>query len=79
MAKQKTPKKEHPKRELRNIISGKLEVALADYKSEAGDKNFNEAIKKSSKLLSGLLSAKKKKVKKIKTKKPEETTENTGQ
>ena len=78
MAKDKKIKKEHPKKELRNSISGKLEAALAEYKTEAGEKAFNDALKKGSKLLSALLTPKKKKVKQKKIKKQEITTIDTS-
>jgi len=82
MGKNEKPKKENKKKEFRNLISTKLEVALADIKTGLDANKFSEALKKGSKLLSRLLFVKKKKEKKIKKKKANTKTEspgNTGQ
>jgi hypothetical protein len=79
MAKDKKIKKANPKKELRNSITAKLDAALAEYKTEAGEKRFTDALKKSSKLLGRLLAPKKKKKKAQKIKVKVERTENTSQ
>lgn len=77
MGKKNKPGKENRKKKMRNTIIAKLETVLSDFKSEMKEKTFNDALKKGSKLLSRLLSVKKKKVKKNKTKPEEETLEAT--
>lgn len=64
MGKQKEDKKISRKKEIRKMISTKLEVALADFKNGMDEKKYNAALKKGTKLLSRLLFVKKKKEKK---------------
>jgi len=61
-------------------IKEKLEIALADFKTGLKEKQFDQAIKRGSKLMGRLLSPQKeKKIKKKKKEKiTEETTINTG-
>lgn len=63
MAKQKKEKKVSIKAEFRNTIKSKLEIALDEFKTTLGEKKFNNALKRGSKVLSSLLFVKKKKVK----------------
>lgn len=79
MDKKKAAKKVNNKKELRTVIKGKLETALADFKTSISGKQFDAALKKGSKLLSGFLTPKKVKEKKKKEKPPEESTNDTGQ
>ena len=64
MGKQKEVKKVSRKKEIRDMIYTKLEVALSDFKNVMDEKKYNSALKKGSKLLSRLLFVKKKKEKK---------------
>ena len=64
MGKQKEVKKVSRKKEIRDMINTKLEVALSDFKNVMDEKKYNSALKKGSKLLSRLLFVKKKKEKK---------------
>lgn len=85
MGKAEKPTKNKKKKELVTSINAKLESALFDFKIGMGEKEFNKALKKASKLLGSLLYVKKKKdkekkeEKKNKNKVPVITTKNTGQ
>lgn len=85
MGKEEKSTKKKQKKELATSINSKLESALFDYKIGIEEKEFNEALKKASRLLSSLLIIKKKKEKKVKEEKknknkvPVITTKNTGQ
>lgn len=61
MGKQKDEKKINRKKEIRDMVSAKLEAAFADFKNVMDEKKFNSALKKGTKLLSRLLNVKKKK------------------
>jgi len=69
MGKQGKPAKKNRKKEFRNSVIAKLEMALSDLKKETEAKKFTAAIKKGGKLLSSLLYVKKKKQKPEKNKK----------
>lgn len=85
MGKAEKPTGKKKKKELVSSINSKLESALFDFKIGMGEKEFNKALKKASKLLGSLLLIKKIKEKKEKQKKknknkiPVITTENTDQ
>ncbi len=61
MGKQKNEKKSTRKKEIRNMIYTKLDAALSDFKTAAGEKKYGLAIKKGTRLLSRLLHVKVKK------------------
>jgi hypothetical protein len=82
MGKEEKPSKKNEKKEFIASVHSKLEMAFSDLKSGADEKKFEEALKKSSKILGTLLFVKKKKEKKEKkedNKVPVITTKNTGQ
>lgn len=70
MAKQKEAKKINRKKEIREMVHTKLEVALSDFKNIMDENKFNAALKKASKLLGRLLFVKMKKEKKTGNEEP---------
>lgn len=64
MGKKNEAKKINRKKEIRDMINIKLEVALSDFKNAMDEKKFKAALKKGSRFLSRLLFVKKKKEKK---------------